>query len=48
MTGFWYLGHPEQKNMEKAFVPVLQEQFADRDYEVGDQSIILIAEPSSQ
>jgi hypothetical protein len=32
--------------MKKAFVPVLQEHFADRDYEVGDQSIILIAEPS--
>ncbi|KAL9122106.1 MAG: hypothetical protein Q9187_001338 [Circinaria calcarea] len=46
LTGFWYFGHPEQKTMEKAFVPILQEQFADRDYEVGDQSVILIAEPS--
>ena len=32
--------------MKKAFAPVLQEQFADRDYEVGDQSVILIAQPS--
>jgi hypothetical protein len=46
LTGFWYSGHPEQSTMKKAFVPVLQEHFADRDYEVGDQSIILIAEPS--
>lgn len=46
LTGFWYFGHSEQKAMEEAFVPVLQEHFIDRDYEVGDQSIVLIAEPS--
>ncbi|KAM3475714.1 hypothetical protein MY8738_007276 [Beauveria namnaoensis] len=46
LTGFWYFGHPEQQAMEKAFVPILQEHFADRDYEVGDQSVILVAEPS--
>lgn len=45
LTGFWYLGHLERKNMEQALVPILQEHFADRDYEVGDQSVILIAEP---
>ena len=46
LTGFWYSGHPQQEAMKKAFAPVLQEQFADRDYEVGDQSVILIAQPS--
>lgn len=46
LTNFWYLEHPRADEMKSAFQPVLAEQFADREFEVGDQAVILIAKPT--
>lgn len=43
LTDFWYRDHARGGDMRKVFVPILEEHFASRPYEVGDQAVILIA-----
>lgn len=47
LTDFWYKYHPRCGDMKNAFQPVLQDHFADRPFEVGDQAIILVAQPTA-
>ncbi|KAF4506649.1 hypothetical protein G6O67_006713 [Ophiocordyceps sinensis] len=46
LTGFWYLDHPRSGEMREAFLPILREHFADRPFEVGDQAVMLVAQPT--
>ncbi|KAL6904670.1 methyltransferase-like protein [Trichoderma evansii] len=47
LTQLWYKDHPRCSNMKEAFQPVLRDHFADRPFEIGNQSIILIAQPTT-
>ncbi|KAG4442108.1 hypothetical protein IFR05_002394 [Cadophora sp. M221] len=47
LAEFWYRNHPRCGDMKDAFQPILQEHFANRAFEVGDQAVILIAKPTT-
>jgi len=46
LAGLWYLSHPKLDEMKAAFIPILEQHFTDRAFEVGDQAVILIARPT--
>lgn len=45
LAEFWYQDHPGCDRMKEAFQPILREHFEEQPFVVGDQAVILIAQP---
>ncbi|PHH61951.1 hypothetical protein CDD81_7700 [Ophiocordyceps australis] len=46
LTNMWYKEHPQADKIKQTMLPLLREHFADRPFEIGTQSVIMVAQPS--